>query len=78
MSKQKFYLANSATLEISEEYLETESEYFDYCEPWRFNTPEEASKYLKEKLKAKINKIDKQIDALNSQRDELVNKLFNI
>ena len=78
MSKQKFYLVDPYKLEITEKYLETTSEYFEYCSPWRFDTIEEAKEYKKEKIKSKIKKIDKEIDELNSKRDKLVNELFNI
>jgi len=78
MNKQKFYLVNLKTLKVSEEYLDTTSEYFEYCSPWRFDTIEEANEYIKEKIKTKIKKIDKEIDELNAKRDKLVNELFNI
>jgi hypothetical protein len=77
MSKQKFYLADFNKLEITEKYLETTSEYFEYCSPWRFDTIEEAKIYIKEKLKSKIKKLDEEIAELNLKRDELMNQLIN-
>ncbi len=78
MNKQKFYLADPHKLEITEKYLNTTSEYFEYCSPWRFDTIEEAKRYIKENVKNKIKKIDKEITELTFKRDELVNQLFNI
>lgn len=78
MSKKKFYLANSATLEISEEYIDDNSKYFEYSTPWRFSNIDEAKEYLKENLKRKIKAIDNKIEDLQMKRDDLVNKLFNI
>lgn len=77
MSKQKFYLVNPK-LEITEEYLDTTSEYFDYCSPWRFNTMEEAKEYIKEKIRKQIKEIDKEIVELTFKSDELVKRLFSI
>lgn len=78
MSKQKFYLADPYKLEITEKYLDTTSEYFEYCSPWRFDTIEEAKEYIRGQVKNKIKKIDKEIDDLISKRDELINQLSNI
>lgn len=78
MSKQKFYIVDPDKLKITEKYLETTSEYFEYCSPWRFDTIEGAKKYIKEKVRSKIKKIGKEIINLTSKRDELVNQLFNI
>jgi len=78
MSKQKFYLADPHKLEITEKYLDTTSEYFEYCSPWRFDTIEEAKEYIKEKVKSKIKEIDKEINKLTFKRNELVYQLFNM
>ena len=76
--KKKYFLTNNATLQVSEEYIDENSEYFVYSTPWRFNNELEAKDYLRENLKRRIKQIDKKINELNSEREELVNKMFNI
>ena len=76
--KKKFFQVNVQKEEINEVFLDPNSSYYEYANPWTFENEKDAKEYLRQRLNKKLKKLDEQLNELVEERKQLVNTILTL
>ena len=76
--EKNFFQINLKELKINEVKLDPNSSYFEYAKPYTFDSIDKAKERKKTIINNKVQRIDDQLYKLQKERNELMDKLFNI